>query len=171
MLSEFSVVFSGKLGKVKDHIAVIYMLDIVMKKMCKAHCVPFALQQTVENELTRLEKDGILQRVDTNTLVTCASPTMNVVKKQTSCVIICGDYKVTINPFMITDHYLLSTFGEIIARLNGGEEFTVIVLKDAWLQFEVNEASQQCYFGHCNSPGLFKVFTHAIWHLFRSSIW
>ena len=44
---------------------------------------------------------------------------------------------------MITDHYQLPTFEEIAARLNGGEEFSVIDLKDAYLQLKVDEASQQ----------------------------
>ena len=42
---------------------------------------------------------------------------------------------------MITDQYQLPTFEEIIARINGGEEFTVIDLKNAYLQLETNEAS------------------------------
>ena len=116
LLSEFSGVFSGKLGKVKGHKAIIHILDTATPKVCKARRVPFALLQNVENELARLEKEGILQRVDANTPVTWASPTVNVVKKQTGCVRICGDYKVTINPFMITDHYQLPTFEEIAAK-------------------------------------------------------
>ena len=70
LLSEFSAVFSGTLGKVKGHKAIIHMLDTATPKVCKARRVPFALLQNVENELARLEKEGILQRVDANTPVT-----------------------------------------------------------------------------------------------------
>ena len=56
---------------------------------------------------------------------------------------------------MITDHYQLPTFEEIAARLNGGKEFTVIDLKDAYLQLEIDEASQQ-YLDIATHLGYFK---------------
>jgi len=43
---------------------------------------------------------------------------------------------------MCIDHYPVPTFDEIAAKLNGGEEFSVIDIKDAYLQLEVDEASQ-----------------------------
>jgi hypothetical protein len=107
----------------------------------KARRLPFALTRAVEAELGRLEKECIIQRIDPATPITWASPTVNVIKKHTSSVRICGDYKVTINPYMIVDHHPLPTFEEIDAKLNGGEEFSAIDLKDAYLQLEVDESS------------------------------
>ena len=86
------------------------MSDTATLTVCKARRVPFALLQNVKNELTCLEKEGILLRVDANTPVTWASPTVNIVKKRMGCVRICGNYKVIINPFMLMDHYQLSRF-------------------------------------------------------------
>ena len=44
---------------------------------------------------------------------------------------------------MIVEHHPLPTFEEIAAKLNGGEKFSVIDLKDAYLQLEVDKSSQQ----------------------------
>ena len=143
LLAEFAPIFTGNLGKVKGHQATIHLSNEAKPKVCKARRVPFALLPGVEAEFARLEKGGIIRKVDANTPVTWASPTVNVVKKSTGAVRICGDYKVTINPYMIVDHFPLPNFEEIAAKLNGGEEFSVIDLKDAYLQLEVDEASQQ----------------------------
>jgi len=61
-------------------------------KLFKARRVPFAIVNSVESELSRLEADGIIQKVDPSTPVVWASPTVNVIKKHTGAVRICGDY-------------------------------------------------------------------------------
>ena len=57
--------------------------------------MPFALRGAVETELDRLEKLGIVEKVSHSDW---ATPIVPVVKGDGK-VRICGDYKVTLNPF------------------------------------------------------------------------
>lgn len=63
--------------------------------------------------------------------------------KPTGAVQICADFKTTINKFMLADKYHMPRFEEINSQLTGGNEFSVIDLKDAYLQMEVNPTVQK----------------------------
>ncbi|KFD51229.1 hypothetical protein M513_07829 [Trichuris suis] len=49
----------------------------------------------------------------------------------------------TINPHVILDQHPLPRFEELMAKLNGGTLFSVIDLKDAYLQMRVHRESQK----------------------------
>ena len=69
----------------------------------KTRQVPYALRPKVEAELTRLEKDGILSKVEYSEW---ATPTVTVVKRNGS-VRVCGDFKVSVNPVLLAEQYPL----------------------------------------------------------------
>ncbi|KII63511.1 Transposon Tf2-8 polyprotein [Thelohanellus kitauei] len=105
--------------------------------------VPLAIKESVENEIQRLVHDGVLEGVDpTTTPITWASPIV-VAKKSNGNLRICGDFRVTINPYLKKNNYPLPLFEELTAKLSGGIRFTVIDLKDAYLQMEVDEDSRE----------------------------
>ena len=64
--------------------------------------VPFALKKAVEEELDRMERAGVIEKVDHSEW---AAPIV-VVSKKDGRVRLCGDYKVTVNPFLDVDHTL-----------------------------------------------------------------
>ena len=66
---------------------------------------------------------------------------MTPVKKDGS-VRVCGDFKVTINPQLEVDEYPLHRIDDIYASLGGGTLFSVIDLRHAYLQMEVEEQSR-----------------------------
>ncbi|KAK2159261.1 hypothetical protein NP493_1730g00003 [Ridgeia piscesae] len=70
-----------------------------------------------------------------------AAPIVTPIKKDGE-VRICGDFKVTINPQLDVDEYLLPRIEEIYANLSGGQQFSVIDLRQAYLQMEVEEESK-----------------------------
>lgn len=121
----------------------------------KPRPVPFALRKSVENELQRLVDSGVPTPVNTNEEpIIWASPIVLVVKP-TGAVRICADLKKTINKFMLADKYPMPRFVEIISKLTVGKQFSVIDIKDAYLQMEVYPSVQQ-YLVISTHKGFFK---------------
>lgn len=101
--------------------------------------MPYSLKPKVEEELQRLEKEGIIKPV---THCKWASPVVPVLKKNGQ-VCLCGDYKVTIKPVMKVDQYPLPRIQDIFASLAGGKKFSKIDLTQAYNQMEVDEATRE----------------------------
>ena len=82
---------------------------------CRPRSVPFALKEGIEEELDRLEKEGIVHRVMHGEWATPIVPILKPDKK----VRICGDFKVTINPALDVDRYPLPKLEELLATVSG----------------------------------------------------
>ena len=95
-------------------------------------------KSAVERGLDQLEAEGIVKRV---THSEWAAPIVTPIKKDGE-VRICGDSKVTINPQFDVDEYPLPRIEEIYANVVGGQQFSVIDLRQAYLQMEVEEQSK-----------------------------
>ncbi|KAK2578340.1 hypothetical protein KPH14_012794 [Odynerus spinipes] len=100
----------------------------------KARRVPFKLIPLVEREIEKLEKDGILDKVHTSKW---ATPIVPVLKKGDR-IRLCGDFSVTLNKYLQVDEYPLPTIDELFSTLAGGEKFSKIDLKEAYLQMEIH---------------------------------
>ncbi|XP_042143930.1 uncharacterized protein K02A2.6-like, partial [Ixodes scapularis] len=107
---------------------------------CKARPVPYALREQVEQELAKLEKAGVVYRVRHSEW---ATPLVIVPKKNSKELRICGDYRVTVNPYMEVDQYPLPLPEDIFATLRGGTVFSVLDLSKAYLQLELDERAQE----------------------------
>ena len=78
--------------------------------------VPYALRPKEEAELTRLEKDGILSKVEYNKWATPIVP----VVEQNGSLRVCDDFKVSFNPVLLAEQYPLPRIEDIFANLAGG---------------------------------------------------
>ncbi len=78
--------------------------------------MPIALRGAVEENLERLENDGVLVKVNYSQW---ATPVMVVLKKDGS-IRLCGDYKVSVNPALEVDQYPLPKPDDLFATLAGG---------------------------------------------------
>ena len=78
--------------------------------------VPFAIKDTIGEELNRLEVDGIIERIDHSEW---GAPIVAVPKKDGKFRI-CGDYKVTVNPVLQVDQYPLPKPEDLFATFDGG---------------------------------------------------
>ena len=74
-------------------------------KFCKPRTVPYAVKEAIEQDLARLERQGIIERVSTGDWATPVVP----VSKSNGSVCLCGDYRVTVNPVLELDHYPMPT--------------------------------------------------------------
>ena len=138
-----------------------------MPKYCKARTPPFAMRNKIEQELARLEKNGIIKKVESSEWST---PIVPVLKKDIT-VRICGDYKVTINPHIQQNRHPIPVIEDLSHKLSGGERFTELDLSHAYTQLELDEDSkklttvnthmglyqyQRLCFGISSSPGIFQ---------------
>ena len=153
LLKQYPELFSSKLGKMKNFQAKINVKEGAIPKFCKARNVPFALQDAVKLELDRLENEGIIRSIPHSEW---ASPIV-LVPKPDGSIRLCADYKHTVNPQIISDQYPLPTAEELFAKMKGGEMFSKLDLKNAYLQVEL-EANSRKYLVINTIKGL-KEFT------------
>jgi hypothetical protein len=134
--NEFPEIFDDKLGtfKTKIHLHLKDNTPI----FCKARPLPLALRMPVERELERLQSEQVIYKVETSEYGT---PIVPVIKRDGS-IRICGDYKVTVNKYLKEFHYPLPRIDQLFAALSGGEQFTKLDLKNAYLQLVLDDASQ-----------------------------
>lgn len=138
---KYSEVFdtSSSYGQIKNMEVDLVLKENVRPVFCKPHNVPFALRPAVEAELKALEENGIICPV---TRSEWATPVV-VVPKDNGSVRLCGNYKITINPCIRTDHYPLPVPDEIFNKISGAKLFCKLDLANAYAQCKVSEASQE----------------------------
>ncbi|XP_052753094.1 uncharacterized protein K02A2.6-like [Galleria mellonella] len=143
ILKDFETLCDGKLGTINCHSAKIHIPSNIRPKAFRPRPVPLALQEQVNEELKRLVREGVLEQIDTMaTPIEWASPIVIAIKSNGN-VRICADFKVTINQYVQVDDYPLPRFEEITSKLAGGQLFTKIDLKDAYLQLLVHPESRR----------------------------
>ncbi|XP_062538906.1 uncharacterized protein K02A2.6-like [Armigeres subalbatus] len=133
ILERFPKVFDDSIGKICSVQASLPLKKNARPVFLKARKIPFNIQKTVEDELDKLEAEGVLTKVNQSNWATPIVP----VKKSQGRVRICGDYKQTVNPNLLVDRHPLPTVDELFASLAGGQKFSKIDLVQAYLRLEV----------------------------------
>ena len=149
----FPGLFRPEVGTVLGYQAKIRLREGATPKFHRPRPVPYALQQKVEDELDRLQNEGILKPVQQSEW---AAPIV-IVRKGDGTIRICGDYKVTINPYLEMGTYPMPNPQDLFASLAGGKCFSRLDMKQAYQQMKVSEDSQK-YLTINTSKGLF-VYT------------
>ncbi|GFR32929.1 retrovirus-related Pol polyprotein from transposon 412 [Trichonephila clavata] len=90
-LREYKDIFDDKLGEISNYEAKLKLRPGVKPIFCRVRTVPFALKGRVENEIDRLEREGIIEKVESSEW---ATPVVPVVKTDGS-IRLCADYSVT----------------------------------------------------------------------------
>ena len=137
--AKYSSLFDETLGTVKGVTAHLHIKPNSTPRFYKPRPVPFALKDKIAEELERLEKLGVVEKVECSDW---ATPIVPVLKPDGS-VRICGDYKVTINPCLEVPEYPMPTAEERFTRLNCGEKFSKLDLSSAYQQVILDEESRQ----------------------------
>ncbi|XP_011860127.1 PREDICTED: uncharacterized protein K02A2.6-like [Vollenhovia emeryi] len=138
LLREFPNVTSTVISKIRNVQAKLTLKEQAKPVFVRARPVPFRLRLLVEQELDKLESEGILQKVDTSEW---ATPIVLILKKNGQ-VRLCGDFRVTINPRLQVDEHPLPTADELFASMAGGTIISKIDLLQAYLQLEVRPEDQ-----------------------------
>ena len=139
LLQQYESLFSEGVGTLKGHKTDLKVEEGCQPSFHKPRQVPHALHPKVEAELTHLERDGILSTVEYSEW---ATPIVPVVKRNGS-VCVCGNFKVSVTPVLLTEQYPLPRIEDIFANLAGGKHFSKLDLRQAYHQMEVTKASKK----------------------------
>ena len=139
VLNRHQAVFKPGLGTIKGHRGDIRIKYGVSPVFCKARPVPYAVKEKVDREIERLEHEGVIKKVESTEW---ASPIV-CVPKRNGTIRICGDFKVSVNPVLISNPYPLPNAEDLFATLAGGKIFSKLDLSNAYQQLELTEESQK----------------------------
>lgn len=118
VLDKYSDIFSVELGTIKSYSVKLSVKSEVQPKFFRPRTVPYAYRSKMEEELDRLEWEGILDRV---THTEWATPLV-VVPMPDGKLHLRGDFKVTVNQALNVDQYPLPTAQDLYATLAGGKK-------------------------------------------------
>ena len=167
VLDKHTTAFREELGKLQGTQVSIEIDQDTQPHFFKPRPFLFTLKSKVEDELERLEADGVISPV---TFSKWAAPIVPVVKGDGK-IRICGDYKLTINQSARVDKYPLPKADDIFVSLSGGTKFSKLDLAHAYLQLCLDDKSKALVtinthrglfeynrlpFGVCTAPGIFQ---------------
>ena len=138
MVPAYPELFTPGLGKYTPR-KVALQVDESKARFYKHRPPPLALKQQIEEELDRQVALGILEPVKTSKWAAPIVP----VKKRDGSIRLCGSYDLTVNVASELETYPLPRVEELFAVLSGGQKFTKIDLKEAYLQLELDEKSRE----------------------------
>ncbi|XP_015510621.2 uncharacterized protein K02A2.6-like [Neodiprion lecontei] len=136
---DFKYVLTPGFGLFTKGSVEIQLKSDAKPKFMQPYKVPISLKPKVEAELHRLKDNNIIQPINYSEWGT---PIIPLLKKDGSTRIV-GNYKVTVNPFIIIDHFPMPRIEEIFSILAGGIAYSVIDFSEAFLQMPVDEKSQE----------------------------
>ena len=119
--------------------AKLYVRENSVPQFHHPRPVPLAMRLKIETELQCQVDLGILEKVD---ISEWAAPIVPVMKPSGE-IHLCGDYKVSINPYLEINQYPLPHPELLFAVLNGGVQFTKVDLSEAYLQIPLEEQSKK----------------------------
>ena len=173
LLEEYQDLFADELGTIKPFQARLAVDTTAEPRYHRPRSVPFAMRPAVEEELDRLERTGVVERVNHSDW---ATPIVAVPKKD-GRVRLCGDYKVSVNPVLSVDQYPLPRPSDLFATLAGGKYFSTLDLSHAYNQIQLDDESKKYLtinthrglyrytrlpFGVASAPALFQKFMDII---------
>lgn len=151
LISKYPKLFSDQLGCCNNFVVSLNLKPNSKPIYFRPRPLPFAIRQSVEGEIDRLVKLGVLEPVKYSEY---ASPIVPVLKHDHN-IRLCADYSVTINKQLLVEKYPLPRTDELFTKLHGGIQFSKLDLSQAYNQFRLDESSQMltCINTH---KGLFK---------------
>lgn len=138
LLEEYEpTVFSSNLGEIPNYRGHLTLKENCQPIFIKPRRIPYALRTKVDNEIDRLEKQGIITKIDHSDWGT---PVVPIVKPNGS-IRLCADYKVTLNKMIKDEQYPIPIIEDILAEMNGGKIFCTLDITQAYLNMVMDEES------------------------------
>lgn len=132
-------VFAEGLGTMKKFKAHLRVKSNAKPVFHRPRSVPYAIKKVIERELERLEKEGIIEKVEHSEWAAPIVP----VPKGDGQICVCGDYKVTVNANLDIDQHPLPKPEDLFTSLSGGQKFSKLDLKHAYQQMMLDNDSRK----------------------------
>lgn len=139
VLEDHKEIFEVGLGKYSYEKVTLQTKPDIVPIFRKPRPIAFVFKDKIEEELNRLEREGVISKVLNSKYGT---PLVPVVKSNGS-LRICADYKSTINPFLEDFNYPLPKIEELFLKLRGGKIFSKLDFRNAYNQLELSEDSRE----------------------------
>lgn len=152
LISRFSDLFKEEVGCYKYGKIKLKVKPNTCPRFVKPRPIPFAYRQQVDDELEKLEKTGMIERVESASWGTPLVPVL----KSNGQIRICANYKITVNPHLEDVNHPLPRIEEIWAALEGGQEFTKLDFRQAYHHLELEEETKMLL-AWSTHKGVFKV--------------
>lgn len=136
--AQFPEVFNSELGLCNKTPVKLVLKGSPKPVFRPKRPVAYSMERVVEDELFRLQNLGILKKVDFSDW---AAPIV-AVRKPNGTVRICADFSTGLNSVLEPNQYPLPLPEDIFAKMANCRIFSHIDLSDAYLQVEVDQASQ-----------------------------
>lgn len=131
--SDFFEIFKSELGRYNVSKVKLQLNRDAKPIFCKARSVPYAFREGIEKQFDTLVKMGTLFPVTDSEYATPIVPIL----KTNGDFRICGDYKATINKYLVDFKYPLPNIEQIFASMQGGQLLTKLDLSNAYNQLEL----------------------------------
>ena len=151
LVDKYSNLFSSRLGTIQGVEAKIHVPEDSQPRFFKPRHISYALKDKVEQELSRLQHEGVITPVQ---FADWAAPIVPVTKSD-GTIRICGDYSVTVNAVSKLDQYPLPRIDDLFTAMSGGVMFSKLDLSHAYQQLRLAEDSKK-YTTINTTKGLFQ---------------
>lgn len=139
IIGENKALFENVIGKYNNTEIKLQIKQEAVPIFCKHRAPPLQLKEKIESELKYLEEQGVITKVKHNDWATPLVPVL----KHDGSLRLCGDYRITINKFLIPDRYPIPRIDDVFRRLQGGRFFSKIDLRSAYNQIVLDEESKK----------------------------
>lgn len=139
IIQEFPKLFDGQLGEYKGRKIKLELKEGAITKFCRARPVPFAFQKQYDEEFDTLLKLGVITHTNTADWGTPVVPVL----KPNGKIRICGDYKTTVNPYLVEVKHPLPRIEEIFSKLKGGQLFSKLDFSRGYNQLVLDDESKK----------------------------
>lgn len=139
ILDTYKGLFKNELGKYTGEEVRLETEDNIKPIFRKPRPVPYAYRDKVEQELDRLEKDGVTTKVPDSSWGTPLVP----VVKSNGDIRLCANYKITVNKYLKEVKHPLPRIENIFTKLQGGQKFIKLDFLNAYNQLELDEKTSK----------------------------
>ena len=158
--------FEKGVGTLNGYEARMTLRKDALPKFHRPRPVPYALHSKVDEELDRLQQEGIIRQINRSEWAS----SIVIVRKADGSIRVCGDYKVSVNPYHETECYPMPNPQDLFSTLAGRRVFTCLDMKQAYQQMKISPDSQ-AYLTINTGRGLF-VYTRMPFGItFAPAIW
>lgn len=139
LMSKYNSLFDDKLGEYKFKKIHLDLKPDAQPKFCRARPIPFAFKKSVDEELNILEKCGVISLIQSSDWGTPVVPVL----KPNGKIRICGDYKATINKFLVNVQHPIPRIDDLFSKLQGGEVFSKLDFSRGYNQIVLDDESRK----------------------------